>query len=301
MASARAGLAVPQKILNLPSAKVFPSGGHTPTKCPAILFPGNSFHDKNRIFRELSGGSARLRWVSEYSKHRRPATRQRGIRSSSLEQSVPNFSEARMAAKDRSLEIVRDPARPAPAQSAEPPNGRGSWALCQFRRNPLVGFLRAHSRVSWRNDENGSLRPIGQGIDFVAAADCQRAPSEEEKWHIGAQARGNFDQSLERQLLLHQTQHADQRGRRIARPATEAAGHGYALGEPRTNAAAESALGANGVDRAVEEVLGAGRQCRVVDFKRDPGPGGHRELERIVERNRLKNCAHLVVAIRAAP
>src|ERR1700693_1758369 len=198
MASARAGLAVPQKTLNLPSAKVLPSAGEAPTKCPAIALPRNSFDDKNRIFRELSGGSARLRWVSEDSKHRRPATRQRGIRSSSLEQSVPNFSEARMAVNDRSLQNVRDPSRPAPAQSAEPPNGRGSRAVCQFRRNPLVGFLRAHPHVSRGNDENDPLRPIGQGIDFVAAADCQRAASEQEEGHIGTQARGNFDQSLER-------------------------------------------------------------------------------------------------------
>src|ERR1700730_12505833 len=187
MASARAGLAVPQKTLNLPSAKVLPSAGEAPTKCPAIALPRNSFHDENRIFRELSGGSARLRWVSEYSKHRRPATRQRGIRSSLLEQYVPNFSETRTAVKDRALEIVREPSRPAPAQSAEPPNGRGSWAVCQFRRNPLVGFLRAHPYISRGDDENDPLRFIGQGIDFVAAAHCQRPPSEEEKRHIGAQ------------------------------------------------------------------------------------------------------------------
>src|ERR1700674_4146576 len=115
MASARAGLAVPQKTLNLPSAKVLPSAGDAPTKCPAIAFPRKSFDDENRIFRELSGGSARLRWVSEDSKHRRPATRQRGFRGSSLEQCVPNFSEARVAAKDRPLEIGRGLCLPAPA------------------------------------------------------------------------------------------------------------------------------------------------------------------------------------------
>src|ERR1700730_6794761 len=126
MASARAGLAVPQKTLNLPSAKVLPSAGEAPTKCPAIALPRNSFDDENRICRELSGGSARLRWVSEDSKHRRPATRQRGICGSSLEQSGPDFPESRMAAEDRPLEIVRDAhPLPAPAQSAEPMNFMG--------------------------------------------------------------------------------------------------------------------------------------------------------------------------------
>ena len=82
----------------------------TPAQCAAILFPGKGFNDENRIFRERTSGSARLRWVSEYSEHRRPATRQRGICGSSLEQSVPNFSESRMAAEDGPLEIVREPA-----------------------------------------------------------------------------------------------------------------------------------------------------------------------------------------------
>src|SRR5215472_521338 len=72
----------------------------------AIPFPGNSFRYENRVFRERTSGSARARWVLEYSKHRRPATRQRGIRCSSLEQSVPNLFQARMAAKNRPFKII---------------------------------------------------------------------------------------------------------------------------------------------------------------------------------------------------
>ena len=76
---------------------------------PAILFPGKSFNDENRIFRKRTSGSARLRWVSEYSEHRRPATRQRGICGSSLEQSVPDFSEARMTAENGPSKSFGDP------------------------------------------------------------------------------------------------------------------------------------------------------------------------------------------------
>src|SRR5580700_5882179 len=147
MASQSAGFAVPQKILNFSSAKVRPSTGYTPAKCPAIVFPGDSFDDENRIFRKRTSGSARTRWVSEDSEHRRPATRQRGICSSSLEQSVPDFSKSRMASENGSLEIVRDRFLTAPAQSAEPPNCRGFRTFCQFRRKPLVGVLGAHCNV----------------------------------------------------------------------------------------------------------------------------------------------------------
>src|SRR5580700_4267469 len=159
MASQSAGFAVPQKILNFSSAKVRPSTGHTPAECPGIIFPGNSFDDENRIFRERTSGSARTRWVSEYSEHRRPATRQRGICGSSLEQSVPDFSKARMTVEDRPLEIIRKACPlPAPAQSAEPPNFRGLRAICQFRRNPLKGVLGAHCNVARRHHQNRLLR-----------------------------------------------------------------------------------------------------------------------------------------------
>src|SRR5271163_348796 len=133
MAAVRAGFAVPQKTWNLPSAKVFLSAGHAPSHGAAIFFPGKCFHGEDRIFRERTSGSARLRWVSEYSEHRRPATRQRGFCGSSLEQSVADFSESRMMAEDGSFKIVRNPALPAPAQSTELPNVRWFRAVCQFR------------------------------------------------------------------------------------------------------------------------------------------------------------------------
>src|SRR5580700_1476209 len=178
MASQSAGFAVPQKILNFSSAKVRPSTGHTPAECPGIIFPGNSFDDENRIFRKRTSGSARTRWVSEDSEHRRPATRQRGICGSSLEQSVPNFLQARITAENGLLEIVRNPSLPAPAQSAEPPDFRGFRAICQFRRNPLVSVFRAHADDSRRNDNDGLLARIGKRIDFVATIHRNSAAAE---------------------------------------------------------------------------------------------------------------------------
>src|ERR1700741_23090 len=221
MASQSAGFAVPQKILNFSSAKakVSPSTGHTPAECLGIFFPGNSFDDENRIFRKRTSGSARTRWVSEDSEHRRPATRQRGICGSSLEQSVPNFLQARMTAENRLLKIVRNPSLPAPAQRAEPPNLRGFSAFCQFRRKPSVGVLRAHGDISRRDDDDGLRRCIGKRIDFITAIHRQSAAAKEKEWHIGAEARSNLHQSFERKFFLCKTHYADQRRSRITRPA----------------------------------------------------------------------------------
>ncbi len=77
-----------------------------PTHTAAIVIPGYGFNRENRIFRERTSGSTRTRWVSEYSEHRRPATCQRGICGSSLEQFGPDFSKARVSAENRTLEIV---------------------------------------------------------------------------------------------------------------------------------------------------------------------------------------------------
>src|SRR5579864_1427475 len=206
IASQSAGFAVPQKILNFSStkAKVSPSTGHTPAECPGIIFPGNSFDDENRIFRKRTSGSARTRWVSEDSEHRRPATRQRGICGSSLEQSVPNFLQARMTAENGLLEIVRNPSLPAPAQSAEPPNFRGFRAICQFRRNPLISVLRAHADVSRRDDNDGLLARIGKRIDFVATIHRQRAPAEKKKRHVSSKTCSNFHEAFEGHIHFRQ-------------------------------------------------------------------------------------------------
>jgi hypothetical protein len=74
------------------------------------------------VFRKQPGGSARLRWVSEYSKHRRTATRQRGFRSSFLKQDPVNTSQPGMPPENDRLEIIPEMVFPrAPAQSAETP------------------------------------------------------------------------------------------------------------------------------------------------------------------------------------
>ena len=108
-----------------------------------------------------------------------------------------------MTAEDRRLEIIRE-ARPlpAPAQSAEPPNFRGFRPFCQFRRHPLVGFLRAHANIARRNHQNRLLRRVRQRINLVAAVHRQRAPAKQKKRHVRAQPRGDFQQPRQWHLSL---------------------------------------------------------------------------------------------------
>src|ERR1700704_3786607 len=64
------------------------SGEIRPAHFTAVFCPRKSRADENLIHRKCPSSSARLRWVSEYSKHRRTATRQRGP-CSSLQKQFP--------------------------------------------------------------------------------------------------------------------------------------------------------------------------------------------------------------------
>src|SRR5579872_2385709 len=148
MRCASCGYALPAKILNFSSIKSVPpncefagrnrmlreglfvgarsnSGRSAPRRAPQSsgTSPARKrIAEEDLVFRKQPGGSARLRWVSVYSKHRRTATRQRGFRSSSLEQVPADTSKPGVPPENYRLEIVRETAFPgAPAQSAETP------------------------------------------------------------------------------------------------------------------------------------------------------------------------------------
>jgi hypothetical protein len=113
MSSAKRGFALPQKILNLSSINFEDpyecpqhSGKIAPTHFSAILRPRNGRAEKNFIFRKRSGSPARLRWVLIDSKHRRTATRQRGLCGSLLKQLPLDRSQAGIPGKNSSLKIV---------------------------------------------------------------------------------------------------------------------------------------------------------------------------------------------------
>jgi len=82
------------------------SGKITSTHFSAVLRPRKSRAEKNLIFRKRSGSPARLRWVLIDSKHRRTATRQRGLCGSLLKQFPFDRSQSGIPGKNSSLKIV---------------------------------------------------------------------------------------------------------------------------------------------------------------------------------------------------
>src|SRR5438132_6438195 len=63
--------------------------------------------DEGLIVRKPNSGSARHRWARENSKHRRTATRQRGFRSSFLEQLPLDLIKPGMPLENRPFKIIR--------------------------------------------------------------------------------------------------------------------------------------------------------------------------------------------------
>jgi hypothetical protein len=70
------------------------------------LLPWDTGTDENLFVRKPMGGSTRLRWVSEQSKHRRTATRQRSIRRSTPKQFPLYTAQQRVPLEDGPLKIV---------------------------------------------------------------------------------------------------------------------------------------------------------------------------------------------------
>src|SRR5437899_12619992 len=75
-----------------------------PTSVPVAR---DGLANEGLIVRKPNSGSARHRWARENSKHRRTATRQRGLCSSSLEQFPLDLIKPGITLENRSLEIIR--------------------------------------------------------------------------------------------------------------------------------------------------------------------------------------------------
>src|SRR3970040_103651 len=105
MLSASGGFALPEKILNLSSVKERTRKSAASPQGETVFFLCKRFADETPVPGKLLGGSARLRWVSEESKHRRSASRQRGSRSSSPEQCPLDTCQAGGPPGDRRLEV----------------------------------------------------------------------------------------------------------------------------------------------------------------------------------------------------
>ena len=143
----------------------------------------------------LAGSSARRRWVLEYSKHRRTATRQRGICGS-----LPEISRLIRASREYLGKTAASRSllgRPPEGSSREHRTAtfRGVGWLCQSLAQPFVGFDSRHGDIRGRDYEDGTSGTVGQGIDLIASSDAQRPAAMQEKRHVGSQPRCDFRQT----------------------------------------------------------------------------------------------------------
>src|ERR1700680_3210052 len=214
MAAASAVLALPLKILNFSSVNDVPyarSGERLPAPRPGAVCPREGFSNENLVPWKRPSGSARLRWVSENSEHRRPATRQRGFCGSFLEQPGLDLSQPRKPRENGRLEIIRGAfLQRAPAQSAETPYSMGRHALCQLRTHPAVGVARAHAGFMRGDDDHVAFLTVRQRVNLVPPAHSQRPASEEKERDIGAQPGGDLHKPLQRDLLARQAEQSQE-------------------------------------------------------------------------------------------
>jgi len=220
------------------------------------------------------GGSAHLRWVSENSKHRRPATRQRGIHGSTPEQFPLDTAQSGMPPEDGRLEIVREglPVR-APAESAEPHQFRGPWRLCQSAPQPRVSVARRNGNPPRRDYHQAAPRRVRQRINLIPTPGSHGPAAKQEKCDIGAEIPADLDQPVERNLAICEPQQPEQRGSSIARSSAQSALRGNSLSKLRANAAPDPQFPAEGVECAVHQIRPGRlrRQARVAaDLQLDP-------------------------------
>ncbi len=220
------------------------------------------------------GGSAHLRWVLENPKHRRPATRQRGIHGSTPEQFPLDTAQSGMPPEDGRLEIVREglPVR-APAESAEPHQFMGRWRLCQSTSQPRVSVGSRNGNPPRRNYQQAALRRVRQRINLISTPGSHGPAAKQEKCDVGAEISADLDQPVERNLAIREPQQPEQRSSSIARSSTQSAPRGNPLLKLRANAAPDPQFPTEGVECAVHQIRPGWlrRESRVTaDLQLDP-------------------------------
>src|SRR5260370_24864968 len=223
-------------------------------QCATVPLPGEGFTDKRLVFQEPLGSSARLRWVTEDTKHRRTTTRQRGFRSSSPEHFPLDCRQAGNPPENGPLEIVRETASlRAPAQSAELPECRGIGPLCQSKAEPAVSIRRGNGDAARRNHKNRAARDVRQGVDLLTASYAESASAQQEKGHVRAQRCGNFDQHRDGEFAPEEARAANERCSGVARAASESGAGGGAVFHQNLHSPPRFAIPAKSRPSAIRE------------------------------------------------
>ena len=157
-----------------------------------------------------------------------------------------------------------------------------------------------------RRQRSARLRRIGQRIDFVAAIHRQRAPAEKKERHVRAQAGTQFPSAVRAAISSFV---------RRSIPISAAAASLDPPPSPRATGIRFVQVRANRRRRTpvslpiasiarIHQICPVRRQRWIIRLQEKshlPPRLGARELERVVQRDRLKDSAQLVITVRAAP
>src|SRR6201999_1572465 len=113
---------------------------------------------------------------------------------------------------------------------------------------------------------------VVERVDFVAFVDAEGAAAEEEEGDVGAERSGDFDETLQREVLAGESEVAEQSCGGVAGAAAEAAAGGNFFVEIDLDASFYFKFAAEGVDGAVDEIFFCGflGEARIaVDGERD--------------------------------
>jgi hypothetical protein len=176
--------------------------------------------------------------------------------------------------------------------------------FCQSPRKPLVGVACGYGDIAGRNNKERAAGNIGQRISFISPADAQRAAAMQKKRHVSAESGSNFSQVGGFDAFSRQPEQPNQRRGGVARSATESTSDRDTFSENGPDALTQPKFAAQLIERPMDEIVTArdAGQGRIAGNAQIDSPCAVRfELKRIVQGNRLKDGAQLVIAVRAAP
>lgn len=106
-----------------------------------------------------------------------------------------------------------------------------------------------------RDDQDGLLGNIRQGIDFVSPANSQGAAAEQKKRHVGAERGGDFKEPCCGQFAPREAQIAEQGRCRVAGTSAEPAAGGNFLAQLDFGASTNLQLVPQRINGPVDQIL----------------------------------------------
>src|SRR5580692_2980600 len=167
---------------------------------------------------------------------------------------------------------------------------------------PAVGIGCGDMNVFGRDDQERPAGGVRERIDFFALADAQRRSAKKKKGDIGAKAGGNVKKAGSFDLLTGELQIPEERRRRVAGAAAQAASCGDFLLENDFDSRANAGFAAQGTDGAVDQIffdLFLREGFIAPDLQGDAGTARETKFQRVMQPYGLKNGAQFMVTVGA--